>query len=328
MEIKLNTVSVAWMFAAFALGYTPLLIAQTQLDSLPLYYDVRNGNVTIDVSGILDGEITSYLINAPPCCSLPMRPENHTPFMEGTPFVTSEAHSIGETSFLPFPGGVYSLGDIFPAGLTEEELLSTYFDGDGGPPDGRQFNARGTLGSRTYHLFQPIYSPSPFPALNDGTVGPPVIEKWAANVSLIYNTISGGLSLNSSGSGGGTIWSYRIVFDDDMINVDQFTPATEPITASVNANSITEVGFAGIREGVHELGSVLPSGFSEDELLSLLVSADFIGEPGTGVNGLDLDVNGLSMTIAFVPEPSGQWLCIMLLLFLVRSRRKPTTATN
>ena len=300
---------------------------ETRLGSLPLYYDARDGNVTIDTTDVAGGVFFAYIITAPPCCSLPLRHENHTPFMNTT-FVDSNPDTIGETNFQELEGGVYSLGAIFPSGLTEDELLSTYFDGGGGPRDGRKYHVRGRLGGNSYHLLQPIYSGSPFPTINDASVGFAPVERWAEAVSLGYNSVTGELTVDSTGDSGGAIWSYQIEFSSDVVDLDAFTPATELISASVRPNSLTEVGFSSIPEGVHGLGPVLPVSLTPSEFSSLVERAFFIGEPGTGVNGLDFDVRGIAMSLAVVPEPSALYMGLVAMVIVSSLRQRPHVASR
>jgi hypothetical protein len=246
-----------------------------------------------------------------------------------TIFVESKPDVIAETNFQEMEGGVYSVGAIFPAGLTEDELLSTYFDGGGGPRDGRQYNVRGRLGGNAYHLLQPIYSPSPFAARNDASVGFAPVDRWAQAVSLGYNPTTGELTFDSTGDAGGAIWSYRIEFSSDVVDVDAFTPATELISASVRFDSLTETGFSSIPEGVYGLGPVLPVGLSSSEFSLLVDGAYFIGQPGTGVNGLDFDVQGIAMSLAMIPEPTTNSLgLVAMLLISYLLRRRPHVASQ
>ena len=129
-------------------------------------------------------------------------------------------------------------------------------------------------------------------------------------------------------STGGTIWTYRVLFDADVVKVDAFSPATEDISASVRADSITEIGFSGISAGVYDLGQVLPAGLSEAEFSSLVGEASFIGEPGTGVKGLDFDINGVRMALAVVPEPRLEYLFALSFVFVALIRRRDVSSSS
>ena len=292
-------------------------------EDLPLYYDVRTGNVTIDLTNVSGGTSIAYrfaTINGQ------LRPENHTPFT-GSSFGSATSREIGETNFAGFPGDVYSVGNIFPDGLTIEELeFTTFFGvdrwgGSGSPDDGPNYYALGELGSGVYHLFTPVFSPPPYPPVNDPSVGPPEIVRWAEDASLRYNALTGGLLLATTGENGGTIWSYEIILTQDEFLTDSFESIGD-FGGHVTPNEIIEVSFEGIAEGNHFLGNILPPGLSQSELSGLVGRARFLGEPGHGADALDIDVNGIEMSLGYiVPEPTAMKLVLIALMMLsVRHR--------
>ncbi len=290
-------------------------------EDIPLYYDVRTGNLTIDTTRV--ESFGGYVFDIPFDGFVP---ENFTPFMN-TQFHSARTDQIGETDLATVTPGVYSLGNVFPPGLPSE-ALNTYF----GPH--RAFPTQTTpyaylaigIGTGTYHVFEPFYSPSPYPALNDGTVGPPIIDDWAVAARLTYNAATGDLILDSTGELGGTLWSYSLYFNDDMVDVDSFRAVSEGLAPLVDTRAIVEVGFNGIPEGVYNLGPVLPEGLSEGAFLESISYARFIGEPGHGAGALDLDVSGIDMSLAYiVPEPSGALLGMMAAALLILRRRSGGT---
>jgi hypothetical protein len=286
-------------------------------EDIPLYYDVRTGNLTIDTTRVdsfggygfeipFDGFVT----------------ENFTPFMN-TLFYMAEPYQIGESNFATVTPGVYSLGNVLPAGLTPDEL-GTYFGPHQAYPTQTTpyaYLAVGT-GTGTYQVFEPFYSPSPYPALNDPTVGPQVIDNWAEAARLTYNAATGDLILDSTVENGGTLWGYSLYFNRDMIDVDSFAGIAEEPGRVLETRTIVEVGFSGIPEGVYALGPVLPEGLSEAAFFESLNYARFIGEPGHGAGALDLDVSGIEMSLGFmVPEPSGVFLGLIAASLLLLCRR-------
>ncbi len=283
------------------LGFACSVHAQyTRLTDLPAYYDVQTGNLTIDVTNIEGETLTSYNFNAFGAGGF--RPDNHTPIMN-TFFVNATEDAISENNFDGIAAGVYSLGEILPIGLSEEQLRDTYFHGTNGGIQDRYVNyyAIGALGGGEYHVFRPIYSPSPFPTLNDPTVGLGTIERWAEVVLLTYNATNGGLTIDSTGERGGTFWTYEISLTAPEFNVDAFQPVSS-LPPALREDYITEVSFTGISEGVYYLGPVLPSGMTVDEVEVLLDQVRFIGEPGHWSDSLDVEISGVEMAFAFLPE--------------------------
>ena len=299
-------------------------------DPLPLYYDTATGNATVDLTNVFGGATAGYTLAVPcdePCDAF--RPENHTPFM-GTIWVEARTRSIGESNFNNVPGGVYSLGNIFPVGLSEQEIVETYFT-----PEPRfdrvAYFVIGPLGSGMAHAFQPIYTPSPFPPLNDAGIGPSIlVDQWAIEAVLRYNALTGDLSVDTTGPNGGAIFTYDIQLTEALFSPEQFTPAhAEGLgAAKLRADQIIEASWEGIQAGNHVLGSILPTDLSEAELLTIIDYARFLGEPGHDVASFDIQASGIDMTLQhIVPEP-GSGLLASLIAFVLtialRRRAEPS----
>ena len=295
-------------------------------EPLPLYYDVNTGNATIDLTNVFGGETAGYAISWSTCDEpcIAFRPENHTPFMGGV-FVGSLTDSIGENNFSGVPAGVYSLGDVFPVALSEQELIDDYFTVG---PTGKRYFVIGPAGSEKQHAFQPVYGRSPFPAINDPNSTGALVVDWGEEAELRYNALTGGLSLHTDGPNGGALFSYEVVIADPVFDASAFTPISTVDTGGVtfDPDKIVEISWAGLPSGDHQLGSVLPSGLSNTELSELIVSAQFLGEPGHDVGSLDIDVSGIDMAIQHVvPEPGISAITLLLLVLGItgqRTRRK------
>ena len=294
-------------------------------DPLPLFYDAASGNVTIDTTNVFGGELAgwAWVVPCEPCDAFIV--DEFTPFMNSA-FASARGHSIGESNFSGTPGGVYSLGNVLPQGLTEAELLDTYFSVDqflNSPLSRTMYFVLGQLGSRTQHVLEPIYSASPFPALNDRGVGPSSsVEAWATQAILRYNTATGDLFVDTSGNNGGAIFSYEIRLAEPVLRLDEFIPVHTPGLGGEDSSddSLLEVSWEGLPPGNHLLGSVLPSGLAEDELESLIDFAQFLSAPGHDAASFDVEASGISMTIQFVPEPTTSWLALLSVACLFRAR--------
>ena len=281
-------------------------------EALPLYYDVRSGNVAIDTTNVNGGVLTSYAFELPrdgyrneeaEQLFLSYNYEAMTPFMDG--FLTAASpKKLYESNFAGVPPGVYDIGNVLPANLDEAEFAK-YF-GPTGPPGSHapySYRAMGVPGSQTYHPFTPIYAPSPFPALNSGGgVIDPGERKWAVEGSLWYDPGRGGLTLDTTGPNGGAIWSYLLEFSNALIEPDAVQLATDGLLAHVDSSSITEIGSNGIQEGIYPLGDILPSGLSLNDLSDVVSRAAFVGEPGHGIESLNIDASGISFALALASE--------------------------
>lgn len=284
---------------------------------LPLYYDVRTGNISVDMTDITGGIVTGYSFGIPFDGYLS---ENFTPFMD-TLFINDRTDAIGESNFNGIEPGVYSLGNVLPAGLSEEGL--TEYFGEHRHPQNTLFlyTAYGALGSLTYHQFEPNYAPSPFPPLNDSSIGPPPVDRWATEIELIYDASTGGLAIDATGENGGSFMAYQLFLSQNLVRTEAFEPITgsEP---SVKPDSITEFAFASIDEGIYSIGEVLPPGLSQTEFINLIDSATFLGEPGHGAGALDIGANGNVMSLVHtVPEPSTFALVFVIMGLFVPIRK-------
>ena len=291
-----------------ALGQTPIATGE----ALPLYYDVRTGNVTIDTTNVFGGVLTSYAFQLPrdgyrdedfEPLFLSYNYESLTPFMGGV-LSGASPKKLYENNSAGVPPGVYDIGNVLPAGLDELEFAK-YF-GPSGPPgrsSGFYYHAIGALGSQTYNPFTPIYAPSPFPALNSGGgVIDPGERRWAVEASLWYDPGNGGLTLDTTGPNGGLIWSYQIEFADELIDPNAVQLATDGLLAEVDASSIIEIGSSGIQEGVYRLGNILPPDLSFNDLSDIVTRAAFVGEPGHGLESLNIDASGIPFAMALASE--------------------------
>jgi hypothetical protein len=218
-------------------------------------------------------------------------------------FTDPRPKHLSESKFSGVAPGVYSLGNVLPADLDEQEFQQ-YF-GVAGPPTAPTYYyyyAIGVPGSQTYNPFTPFYSPSPYPSLNTGDEAPPEVM-WADEASLMYDPESGGVWLDTSGPNGGTIWSYRLDFADDSFDQSAVQFVTDGLLGDVTNTYLVEIGVDGIPEGRHALGNILPSGLSLDGLSQVVTGASFIGEPGHGAHALNIDANGIPLAMAIMPPP-------------------------
>ena len=297
----MNRYLMLFVLAVGSIQHTPRAVAEDSIRGvdLPLYYDVRTGNVTVDTTEVTGGVLTGYVLTVPFDGFIV---DNFTPFMD-TFFFTANERVVGESQFSGISPGVYSLGNVIPAGLLEEEL-GEYF----GPtlPFGRtafDYFAVGEPGSGTFHLFSPQYIPSPFPPLNDPAIGPPDIDRWATEMALTYDPGTGELALDASGENGGHFMLYSVSLSDDGFDTDAFTPITDfAANSHSQPNELVEVSFEPIPGDYYLLGNVLPTGLNEEQLFSLIETAMFLGEPARGSSPLDINTHGIDMLLAIVPD--------------------------
>jgi hypothetical protein len=315
----MNRYLILFVLAVIAVHDTPRAVAQEDIRGvdLPLYYDVRTGNVTVDTTNVIGGVLTGYFFQIPFDGFLF---DNYTPFMDSF-FVDRTERVLGESNLSGISPGVYSLGNVVPAALSEEEL-GEYF----GPtlPFGRtefEYFAGGQLGSSTFHLFSPQYSPSPFPPLNDPTIGPPTVDRWATEMTLVYDPATGELALDASGENSGHFMQYFILLREEVVRTEAFTSITD-FAPLATPNNLAELSFEPIPGGYYSLGNVFPAGLDEGQLFQLIETAAFTGEPSHGSMPLDINTHGINMSLTIVPEPSTSLLVLLSLASLVYPFRR------
>ncbi len=304
---------------------------------VPLYYDPATGNLTIDATDLPGGRFSGYTLDFnydgfgpfdPAEAGLqPIRADEYTPFMSTFWFSTTE-WSLGESkiSGSGVPAGVYSIGNVLPAGLTRDEagryrqvLVDSRPDV---PYSNDERNVLGTPGDGVGHYFQFIYGQSPFPPLNVGDEwGAATIERWAESASLIYDPNDGGLTIDLTGDDGGTIMGYQLTLDPVVLNAEAWQPVTE-LAAVTNENTLAEFTTVGISEGRYDLGTILSPGLSDAELNSAVISSLFIGEPGHSNGPFDVSAHGQPMLLTVVPEPTSGVVVLWVVVLFGRLRKQ------
>ena len=120
-------------------------------------------------------------------------------------------------------------------------------------------------------------------------------------------------------------FSLEINLTDDLFVSENLCPAHVLGSGFLEADTrrIAEVGWQGIPAGNYLLGSILPAGLSEDQLLTTIDLAQFLGEPGHDAALFDIDLSGIDMAVQYiVPEPGSGLLVSLVAFVLVFSVRR------
>jgi hypothetical protein len=131
---------------------------------------------------------------------------------------------------------------------------------------------------------------------------------------LIYDPVTGNLTLDPSQAAGGIITSFQFESNGEFLDANYnpvFGGFFQDVSASVMADSdLTFVGF----DDLQNLGNVLPTGLDLVGLESLLRTAVYTGALGSGQQEIDL-------RLAAIPEP-GSMAMLALGCLLINSRRR------
>ncbi len=140
-----------------------------------------------------------------------------------------------------------------------------------------------------------------------------------ANSNLIYDAITGTVTIDPAEGPGGVLTGYVLQSDGDFLFANH-TPVLGG-TLTQTANELSEANPFGPKSGLQILGEVLPSGLSLAGLQNVLTAATYTGQIGTGVHNFDL-------VVLPIPEPAIATTALALAACVVgrRSRRRTAEA--
>ena len=273
-----------------------------------LIYNPFTGNVRLDASDTASEEIISYVLGTDQDSFLPdnwirqFDMGNH----DATVFQIGENHSLNEGV-----GPVVDLGNIFPTGLETRAALADHLTlaqyaselGMGGDLD---LLVCGDADC-TFFLRDP-----------NGGDGPGL-----GNARLIYDPITGRVTIDVSQTDSGRLISFVLATDDNSLRPENLIASGDGSSGpffDVGTNTDSTAFQIGqtdpLNQGVGpiiELGSIFPAGMTQEEFNDYLSLADYASELGVG--------GEFDLIYGFIPEPSGFALITMGMLMLVRRRK-------
>jgi len=134
-----------------------------------------------------------------------------------------------------------------------------------------------------------------------------------AIADLVYHSPSGRVFLDGLEADGSVITNFVLRSDGQFINTDELANPFGGIFFTANADEISASDplVAGLSR--IDLGNVLASGLTDEQVLGVFTSATYVGALGTGVQNFDIVV---------VPEPTSSAVFVVGLgLTLLRRRR-------
>jgi hypothetical protein len=312
----------------FAIMAAQLTLAPKSHATLKFYYDPVTGNVSFDTAETRSGGLYVYAFqNNDSASPWLFRPENLIR-LSTSQFFTDTASSIGEGNLSTPWQGLYTIGDVLPAGMPENVWKSfssnivsdptnhpgvyEYADviGGGEPPDA-DF----------------IYGAPTGEFKNRWDLVDPSTFTWATSAKLIYRPSSGEVVLDTTGDAGGYISAILLQSTGELLP-SSFTPFVDSAFKVANPNLISLFANA-IEPGRYSIGKILSAGLSRSEFEAAFTSAQFLGLAGFEGASFDFATEGVSMQLQFVPEPAS---CVLLCgtflgaLGLLRFKRDARTA--
>lgn len=239
---------------------------------LTFYYDPDTGNVAFDTADVEDGGfVYSYILKLNEQASeLRFRVENYVK-ITSTTFDAMRPDLIGESPLSTPMEGYFTIGDIMPTGLSENDWTSTFVNQ-------RDYNGRPRLGEvdlgfYTYRYGGRLSSPSanfiygqPDREFDNrwDLIDPDQLD-WAESATIVYDPLSGNVTIDTArGAEGGHI-SWFVLESEGGFLPDNFTPWIDSPFTSATTDLI---GFAAdaIEPGVYSAGSILVPGLTLEEV--------------------------------------------------------------
>ena len=286
------------------------------------YYDPATGNVAFDSRETRSGETLSWglsLYTAFP--EIQFRTDKHirltdSPFFELAP--SSIFEYFGGQGFR----GLYTVGDILPPGL-DEQTWSTLFSVPSTPspeePVPGLYSYIDVLGGEFIPPAEFRYGPPPDLPLNYWSTVDPLSLEWATAAKLIYNYVTGEVTLDTTGPNGGHI---SIFFLQDPLG--RFIPSQATSFPQATLQSVTETSYAltagAISPNQYNLGAILPAGLSNAEFGDLVDSSLFVAREAFNGADFNIVIHGKSFESSTVPTPATGMMLGLAVLGLARRR--------
>ena len=211
-----------------------------------------------------------------------------------------------------FDNGLYQLGAVYPANVSEEDFLE---------------DVRTEWGNELNYSFNIEFGrPDGIPK-NDPDL-PKLQDSWASAASLRYIAPTGELILNTDGEDGGFVTIFNIELEQsssEQISVDAVINPKPGNALRVLPDALAGIGL--LEPGEYNLGAVLSAGLSASELESTIASSEFLGAAAVGSSDIDVSSFGslgdVQMSLVHVPEPAARKsLFVALLLLGMMGRRR------
>ncbi len=211
--------------------------------------------------------------------------------------------------------GLYTIGEILPAGLTESEMNALWIPGDATTGTGSL--ARGGLGFLGTGL-QPlsfIYGDAPGEPINEP------LAPTAQSADFIYDFTTGEVTLKSDDPELGGTMNGIFFQSDGAFQSENFINIFPDGLDTINDSVLATTGSP-IDPGEYEIGAVLEPGLTLAELESTVFDARFFGDGGIPIFNTRGTEDGTAFTFIVVPEPATGMLAALGGLLVAARRRR------
>ncbi len=305
----MNTRFVGRIVAQGAALLAMTLLAAPCGATLKFYYDPDTGNVSFDTTESRTGSLYAYAFEAY-TSAWKFRAENLIRLSNSTLF-TALPTTVGEGTVSAPWRGLYSIGDVFPIGLSETELHSTVgylFE----PTRPVQYLYADQVGGGDPPPAQLIYGRPTGEFVNRWDLVDPNTLDWATAATLVYRPWSGEVLIDTTGDSGGYISGIVLASAGQFIAND-FDPFFHGPAVEATEDLIALFGDA-FEPGRYSLGQVLRAGMTHEEFESLFSRAEFFARAGFRSAEFNYDAEGLALSVQYVPEPSSIAFALIAIL--------------
>jgi hypothetical protein len=325
----MHTKSLLALFVGLAIQF--LCVAPAHA-TLKFYYDPLTGNVSFDTSETRSGSLVGYALSLtsinPP---FQFRPENMVRLSTSTYF-DQKPDTISEFTFTAPLQGLFTVGDILPAGLSQQ-TWSNLFARSTSLRDLTKsvYNYTDVVGGGSPPNAEFLYGRPTGEFENKWDLVDPATLTWATTAKLVYKAWSGEVVLDTTGATSGFITNLLLQSNGQFLP-GGFTPFVSGPFNSATTNLISLFADA-IEPGQYSLGRILPAGLTAGEYEERFTSAKFMGRAGFSGNSFDFATYGVGMQLQFfaVPEPASAGLIIcgaVASLIVARQKRARTRSIN
>ncbi len=132
---------------------------------------------------------------------------------------------------------------------------------------------------------------------------------------LIYNSVSGNVTINTAGASGDQLWAFNLIFDAPLVSdptleaINGIEVSSRPRSGVLVYRSTEDNGF----EGVVDFGHILPPGLNYFDVHSRLRTR----YRATGTGNEDFH-----FAVRIVPEPSGSFALICIVASILAAQRR------
>jgi hypothetical protein len=279
--------------------------------TLKFYYDPATGNVSLDTKETRSGALYLYYLQInTPHVTWEFRPENLIRLSTSTIFA-AEKTAVGDHTISPPWRGLYTIGNVLPPGLSEEFWAHTFIHAPPGALDWRvtpyTYGYSDMVGGGRPPDAEFVYGLPTGEFNNKWDLIDPTTLTWAAHATLIYRVWNGEVLIDTTGPMGGYISSMLLESDGSFLP-DAYIPIVESVYNAASDSTVFHTADA-LEPGRYSIGKILPAGLSPEEFVATFTQARFLGRAGFKGGSFDFDVDGVAMTLQFVPEPAS---CLLL----------------